>query len=233
LHGWGRVPHGQDDSPIDTRPPKPQPPGNEFSADDFQELVAAPTALLAQPCRRIVFTIKSHDQGFGGGYDDRGTYNGSWTWFEAGLERWCKPSPAQTDVTGQQTEQPLPQQPSLQLDNLCTVFPEVESGPGSGEYAFKHPLFPQDHLTVQHNVVAERDYKVHRVVWSHTDDINPEHDTEAVVRLTNQGRGKATGNGQFVRSLKLGDVVTLWAKARFPNWANHVESVKLDVYYAV
>lgn len=233
LHSWGRVSRGTETSHIDTRPIEPRPPGTEFSADDFQEFVAAPTSLLAQPCRRIVFTINSHDQGFGGGYDDRGTYNSAWTWFEAGLERWCKTSPANTDPAEQETEQPSPQQPSLQVDDLCTVFPEVEPGPNPGEYAFKHPLFPQDHLTVQKNVVAERDFKMHRIVWSHTDGINPEHDTEAAVRLEQEGRGKATGNGQFVRDLKLGDVVTLWAKARFPNWANHVDSVKLDVYYAI
>jgi hypothetical protein len=39
------------------------------------------------PCRKIVFTIKSHDQGWGGGPGQRGTYHGSSTWFDIGLER--------------------------------------------------------------------------------------------------------------------------------------------------
>jgi hypothetical protein len=39
------------------------------------------------PCRKIVFTLKSHDQGWGGSFGDKGTYRGSFTWFDVGLER--------------------------------------------------------------------------------------------------------------------------------------------------
>lgn len=39
------------------------------------------------PCRKAVFTLKSNDQGWGGIFADQGTYNGSWTWFDVGLER--------------------------------------------------------------------------------------------------------------------------------------------------
>ena len=38
-------------------------------------------------CRKIVFTIRSHDQGWGGSAADKGTYRGSFTWFDVGLER--------------------------------------------------------------------------------------------------------------------------------------------------
>lgn len=47
---------------------------------------------LAHPVRKIVFTIESRDQGWGGG-DSRGSYHGSWTWFEAGLERFDPSAP--------------------------------------------------------------------------------------------------------------------------------------------
>ncbi|KAK4136862.1 hypothetical protein BT67DRAFT_373679 [Trichocladium antarcticum] len=217
--------------PVDTTPPKPQPPGEEFSTDDFQNLTAAPPPMLAHPCRRIVFTIKSHDQGWGGDFANQGTYNGSWTWFEAGLERWCTRSPTGTDVVEQQA--PQAQQPSLTLDDICTVLPPVEWDPETEEHDFKHPLCAADNLKVQSNVTAEREWKTHRVVWSYTDDIDPERDVEAAVKLEEQGRGKATGDGKFVRDLKLGDVVTLWAMARFGGWVNKVESAKIDVYYAV
>jgi hypothetical protein len=39
------------------------------------------------PCRRIVFSITSHDQGWADDTEDEGTYKGSFTWFDAGLER--------------------------------------------------------------------------------------------------------------------------------------------------
>jgi len=51
--------------------------------------------------------------------------------------------------------------------------------------------------------------------------------------LEEQGRGRGTGNGEFVRDLRLGDVVTVWGMARFGAWVNNVEAVKIDVYWAV
>ncbi|SPQ19157.1 3df50d49-923d-4f53-bc19-79063e68e46e [Thermothielavioides terrestris] len=202
LHRWERASSDGDVPPAEQMEPRARPPGEEFSTDDFQELVAAPVSLLAHPCRRLVFTIRSHDQGWGGAPGDRGTYHGSWTWFEP--------------------------------DDLCTVIPEVVRDALADRYVFNQPLLPCESLKIQCNVTATRTTRVHRVVWSYTDDIDPDLDVEAAEeQLAQKGRGKATGNGRFVRELKLGDVVTVWAKTRFPHWANHVESVKVDVYYAV
>jgi len=39
------------------------------------------------PCRKIVFTIKSYDQGWGGTRGEDGPYAGSFTWFDVGKER--------------------------------------------------------------------------------------------------------------------------------------------------
>lgn len=148
------------------------------------------------------------------------------------MERWCKTSPAHTGSAGQQTQQ---QKPSLNLDDLCTIFPEVKPDEKRAEgYTFDHPLHAREDLKIQCNLTATKEPKVHRVVWSYTDDVDPERDVEAAEKLaTTWGRGKATGNGKFVRDLKLGDVVTIWAKARFGSWCNYVHSVKMDVYYAI
>lgn len=114
------------------------------------------------------------------------------------------------------------------------MIPEVEwEGEVQNAYIFKHELHPSDQLKVQCNLTAEKEALEHRVVWSYTDDVDPERDVEAATKLERQGRGKATGTGKFVRDLKLGDVVTLWSKARFPSWANFVESAKIEVYYAI
>lgn len=214
-------------------PLPPKPLFEEYSPDEIKDLIASPISMLAQPCRRIVFTIRSHDQGWGGTPADHATYNGSWTWFEAGLERWCKLGLTQPSTADQHSEtQPRPR-PSFHFDNLRTVLPEVKWNPDRSAYNVVHELHPRPDLKVQCNVTAVRDTREHRVVWSYNDDINPDRDTEAAAKLEQEGRGKATGNGKFVRDLKLGDVVTIWAKSRFPGWANHVESVKIDVYYAV
>jgi hypothetical protein len=209
--------------------PKPQPAGEEFPSEVFQRLTKMPMPMLVHPCRRIVFTIRSRDQGWGGEPDTQGTYNSSWTWFEAGLERWCKTSTSETDTsTGQQSEQP-----SLMVDDLSTVLPPVRWDETRRQHVFDHPLLPREDLKIQCNEVATNEIQEHRVVWSYNDDIDPDRDTEAAARLKESGRGTATGTGKFVRDLKLGDVVTVWSKARFARWQNLVSSVKVTVYYVV
>ena len=71
----------------------------------------------------------------------------------------------------------------------------------------------------------------HTITWSWLDDIDPKSDEADDLVLF--GRGKETGDGEFVRNLKVGDVITVWAKTRFPGWVNNVYSVKVDVYWAV
>jgi hypothetical protein len=83
----------------DTNEAKPLALSQEREPNFFAKLVDYPTPLLKQPVRKVVFTIKSKDQGWGGQREHRGTYDGSWTWFEAGLERFdaaqtCKQPPS-------------------------------------------------------------------------------------------------------------------------------------------
>jgi hypothetical protein len=72
----------------DTNLPQPCPLEAEHSPTFFTELANYPTPTLTSPVRKIVFKIRSADQGTGGQREAKGTYNGSWTWFQAGLERF-------------------------------------------------------------------------------------------------------------------------------------------------
>ncbi|KAK4186413.1 hypothetical protein QBC35DRAFT_464721 [Podospora australis] len=257
------------------RPIGPKPPSkdetNEYPVDCFQKLAGASSQdahLLKNPCRRIVFTIRSHDQGWGGEIADHGTHRGSWTWFEAGHERWYKGDPEElmselamsgskesdeeeveesggTTKEGRDDErnqrqihQPQkgeqsssssnqPQEmPSMKLQDLSTLYPRVRFNNDGKMYEFLHPTVPEEDHKIQCNITADREWQDHRVVWSYDDDVNPEGLEEA-------GRGTATGDGKFVRELKLGDVVTVWGKARFPGWVNNISSVKVDVFWAL
>lgn len=67
---------------------KPHPLTSEHDPAYFAKLAKYPTPGLVNPVRKIVFTIKSKDQGWGGEPGTRHTYKSSWTWFEAGLERF-------------------------------------------------------------------------------------------------------------------------------------------------
>lgn len=77
-----------DELQYDLNETKPQPLSRERDASYFAKLADYPTPKLVHPVRKVVFTIKSKDQGFVDGGQNAGTYNASWTWFEAGLERF-------------------------------------------------------------------------------------------------------------------------------------------------
>ncbi|KAK0656262.1 hypothetical protein B0T16DRAFT_32583 [Cercophora newfieldiana] len=202
---------------------QPSPPGEQFPADVFQGLMGYPVPLVTHPCRKIVFTTRSRDQAWGGDAQDHHTYHGSWTWFEAGLERWTRKqgdSPPETQM-----------QPSLALKDLTAIYPPVVAE-NENTYKYDHQLLPSENLKVQCNKTAVHETLEHTVVWRYTDDMDPENE-QAAAELASSGRGTATGDGRFVRQLELGDIVTLWGKTRFPGWANHVESVKVEVYWVV
>lgn len=76
--------------PLDyeTTPAPPLMLNRPHSLETFQQAVSAPQPILEHPCRKIVFSIRSHDQGWGGDARHHGTYEGSWTWFDAGLEKF-------------------------------------------------------------------------------------------------------------------------------------------------
>lgn len=196
-------------------------------------------------CRKIVFTIKSHDQGWGGPAGCRGTYNGSSTWFDYGLEKVSAfretkqqeaselaPLPQFRLDHKAQGKQPSPPDPPV-LCSLRTILPPtrpLDDRDPNTSYEFRFDLDPGA-TCLQRNVVAKRETKEHKITWSCGDNINPE--SAEANALSQQGRGPATGTGEFVRNLKLGDVVTVWAKARYGGWVNHVDEVKIDVYWAV
>jgi hypothetical protein len=67
---------------------KPQPLSKEHDPQYFAKLADYPAPVLASPVRKIVFTMVSRDQGWGGTGNEPPPYGGSFTWFEAGLERF-------------------------------------------------------------------------------------------------------------------------------------------------
>lgn len=221
---------------------KPLSEGGDYSLTQFQKWIGGPTDTLEHPCRKIVFTLRSRDQGWGGQPQDKGGYRGSWTWFEAGKERFDKnaqppkdtaekKAPVDGTVEGEVGTSSSPDRngeipsPYFPVYAARSIYPALEPG----QEAFHHDLHPSPKLTIQRNKAATRQLTTHTVVWSWKDNVDP----LSSETLSEMGRGPETGNGDFVRDLKLGDVVTVWAKARFAQWVNHIDSVKLDIYWAL
>jgi hypothetical protein len=109
--------------------------------------------------------------------------------------------------------------------------PNPEDDKGT-TYQYKHATHQRPAWMIKANKVATREFQEHVVEWRWTDNINPESE-EAEELATVHGRGSGTGDGSFVRGLRIGDVISVWGMARFPGWSNVVEKVKVDIYWAL
>ncbi|PYH89067.1 hypothetical protein BO71DRAFT_403365 [Aspergillus ellipticus CBS 707.79] len=67
----------------------------ESCRDKTPYLVPKPTKGERFPVREIRIDVWSHDQGWSSYPEDRGTYRGSWTWFDLGFQR----PPGRGDIT--------------------------------------------------------------------------------------------------------------------------------------
>ncbi|KAE8150986.1 hypothetical protein BDV25DRAFT_153494 [Aspergillus avenaceus] len=160
----------------------------------------------AHPCRKIVFSISSHDQGFGGG-GPRGSFTHSYTWFDTELVRSAHLSTTSESSLPEADDTGIRFRPGDQL------------------------LLPSQHK-LQSNRTAIRDTQHYRVIWHHLDNLAADS-PEAQEIEVNQGRGRATLDGSLVRSLQVGDAISVWARARFGAWVNYVERVSVRVFWAV
>ncbi|PQE33660.1 ankyrin repeat protein [Rutstroemia sp. NJR-2017a WRK4] len=229
--------------------PKPWPKEREVPQDATAEVINKWTHVSRpkgeHPCRKIVFKIKSRDQGWGGLPENKGTYKGSSTWFDAGIERMSATREAAHLLEAWEVA-PWPQFRLSKSDtdpmdwgteiacSLRTIDPDYESNPNSDPekpLVFKHELDPSS-KHIQRNRTAWKNSELYEITWKYTDDIKDPESLEAT-ELDEKGRGRETMNGEFVRNLKVGDVVTVWAKARYGGWCNIVEDIKIDVYWAL
>ena len=252
-----------------------------------------PEPTLLHPVRKIVFRLRSHDQGYSSeSSDTRGTYQASHTWFDTEIDQefgpaandeplsripwdlsstrflnarprhshskenfgsdkrarlsakiahnWVawhqKTEPFHADdydnkgelptAAGEDQQQQQQQQQQHQQTSNNPEHPEVPL-----PRLFSHTYLQNHKYEVQYNVQAQSASTEHTVEWRYTDNIS--EDSPEAEALALAGRGKATGDGRFIRCLELGDCVSLWAKARYPNWANHVETATVEVYFAI
>ncbi|KAF2203380.1 hypothetical protein GQ43DRAFT_390081 [Delitschia confertaspora ATCC 74209] len=217
--------------------------------------LAFPGRSYEHPCRKVVFRIKSHDQGWGG--EEQGTFRSSFTWFDVGLEKvqgvgvqnvpgtstgrrvtYDTPSTRGMEGKGRYPVQPSSPESWNNLGfHLGTIQPSFCDPLPPGRINNPGYFLPLDHPFLPHNKTLQRNRTAvyrssqYEIVWRWDDDINPQ--SAEADELEQNGRGRATGNGEFVRNLGVGDIVTVWARARFPGWANHVEKVEIDVYWAM
>lgn len=116
---------------------------------------------------------------------------------------------------------------------LGTIEPQVKKAEDPHEgLDYQFPYTPwKGPYEIQRNRTASIDFTDYEVTWTCWDVISP--DSAEAQELMEQGKGRRAGDGEFVRSLKLGDVVTVWGRAMHRGWRNTVESVEIDIYWAL
>ncbi|KAL1998153.1 hypothetical protein VTN02DRAFT_6766 [Thermoascus thermophilus] len=155
------------------------------------------------PCRKIVFSIASHDQGWGGGLGNKGKHVGAYSWFDA----FIVPAARNPDDDDDDDAETKPDESRLE------------------------PFLPTANR-LQTNPVATGTTQNFRIVWHYRDAI-PADSAAAEEIEREEGRGRATLDGSAVRNMRVGDAVSVWARARFAGWANHVERLSVRVFWAV
>ncbi|KAK0475766.1 hypothetical protein IW261DRAFT_1340283 [Armillaria novae-zelandiae] len=174
--------------------------------------------------RSVKFVIESCDQGSGApryaccfsyhffeshNYPSTGTYEGSWTWFEAAIIRgdpWWISEVLRMPVDLYREGLELPD--------------DVRSAAQATEVR-SHEEEDDSRWHVGVNVTAQGVYKEHTIVWPRTDEGIKQRSMKGLVGLSHE----------FVRLLKPGDRVALMAMAMFPGWVNKVKRASIDVYY--
>jgi hypothetical protein len=152
-----------------------------------------PMPILHRSIRRIRIKTLSHDQGWGGEWGDRGTYNGSWTWFEAviidpsiasSLERYISnPSTipnSDTDTDTDTDSGPGSDSDSRDLSHAKPFllspddFSMIKSA-GSPKRT-KRSHSPPRHWHIQSNVTSRSTWKDHTIIWDAHDDLDVDVD---------------------------------------------------------
>ncbi|PLB44735.1 hypothetical protein P170DRAFT_439986 [Aspergillus steynii IBT 23096] len=161
------------------------------------------------PCRKIIFFVRSHDQGWGGGRRaDRSPFQGSNTWFDVEVVHSAhEGTPAE-----------------------ASTLPEV--GDDGIRLRAGHPLLNPSSCKLQSNRTYVRDAEEYTITWHYLDRI-PADSAEAEEIERAQGRGRATLDGSQVCTLGLGDAISVWGRARYGGWTNYVEQVSVRVFWAV
>ncbi|KAJ2985115.1 hypothetical protein NUW58_g5708 [Xylaria curta] len=175
-----------------------------YPQEELEAFMEGPPSTLEHPARKIVFDIVSRDQGWSHAVETHHTFRESWTWFEAGIDRFDKGhtrSAENSEKLGSESSSSPAEGPTTGA--IRPVWPPLKEN----SYEYHHSLHPVPDHMIQSNRVAEHDWQPHHIEWLWSDNIDPK--SSAAQDLRTNGRGSGTGDGSFLKSLKIGDMVTV------------------------
>ncbi|KAG1746974.1 hypothetical protein EDB19DRAFT_1688809 [Suillus lakei] len=174
--------------------------------------------LSSHPCRKIQFQLWSHDQRLREQYPH--TFTASYIWCDVSIEK------LQTPIS----EDDIIEWPAHLL------FEEYNEELSCIQRDTGKPFFPPT-MKVRKNVAAKTSGSDHIMSWHSRDAPDRDSDGDCFWHFLDntfdKDAAKAAEVGRLVRSLQVGDCMTLWAHARFPNSEDKVQEARVTVYWAV
>lgn len=166
--------------------------------------------------RLVVFTLRSHDQGWSDNRQDHSTYRGSFTWFKVVLKRSKK-----------------------------TVKVEASSGDGNTDGKTQEDEYEEvaSKQMIQ-NVHASKFDTVHTLTWSvdtaatsiigkHNEQMDGAGNTMLDPQLEQYTHEEKQEIKDFLKQMQDGDRLEVQAWAQYPGWINHVAGARIDVYCGI
>lgn len=200
------------------------------SADGMDSIEQDPETRehVARHVKMIVFTIRSHDQGWSDYREDYGTYRNSHTWFTASVKR-----------------------PKKKTSDADEKAESVESVKGKGFDRASNPEDEEEEVIGTKQLVtnvhcAPRD-NTHTVTWSlNTDGTlivgdNPQpteqqtqqDDAKTETQPEQYSEQERQDIVDLLRSIQEGDTIEVNVFAKFLGWKNNVAGARVDVYCGV
>ncbi|KAN0065666.1 hypothetical protein ACQY0O_000796 [Thecaphora frezii] len=170
--------------------------------------------------RRVEFRIVSHDQGFSGEPAHmHGTQEGSWTWWEATLDR-----PAATSATADEVE----------VHTADNDEPRGSDDADPADVRVEETGAPRDrHPTSGGTIVPPGEPTLGgQPVWNELARYELTRNLHAVRRFKEYLITFGPEH-PLVQEARRGDSIGVWARTRFPAWRNHVKEVEVKIWQAL
>ncbi|KAG2092647.1 uncharacterized protein F5147DRAFT_722013 [Suillus discolor] len=172
--------------------------------------------LSSHPCRKIEFQNWTHDQRLRKQFPH--TFTASYVWCDVSIERLETPI---SDTI---------EWPARFLFNECkTELSIIPQDTGS-------PLFPLS-TKLSKNLAAKTSGSDHTMFWHANDGFDKDADGDCFWHFLDntfdRQDAKTAEVGKMVRSLRVGDCMSLFAHSRFPNSEGKVHQARVTVYWAV
>lgn len=177
--------------------------------------------------RLVVFTLRSHDQGWSDSVQDHGTYRGSFTWFKVVLKRprakKSEDAEVQQDAADGSDKQT---QDSEQTETKEEEYEEIASKQLiQNVHGFRHDTLHT--LTWSPDLAATSITAKYREARNESGNVKPEPRLE---EYTDEEKHEIR---DFLKKIRDGDRLEVQAWAQYPGWINHVAGARVDVYCGI